>query len=205
MTQQAVSLLEAVVFYGLESSDKLYARYRTASQKCIVLFISPPPDDFDDETFEEGRASPNTDCSVYLRLDLASIREVDKLDKQNSIDSSMTDYSLSLLMAGGSKYHLCFTSLSARDEWFSQIQSAAGKDKSLPSQSLSITGVSPHQPLVIGNSNAEVSVDSVSSSDSSGEEQAVGKKEQTQNKPLVLKGNPQDYPALANWSTSLIR
>ena len=201
MTQQAMSLLETVVFYGLENPEKMYARYRIASQKCILLFSSPPPDDFSDEALEQGRSSPSTDFLLSQRIDLACVREANKLDKQNPIDPSMTDYSLTLLATGGTKHHLCFTSLSVRDEWLSHIQSGVGRIKS----SLPITGISPHQPLVIGNSNAEVNIDSASSSESSGDERTNEKKEQVQNKALVLKGNPQDYPALANWSTSLIR
>ena len=206
MTQQAMSLLETVVFYGLDNSEKMYARYEIASQKCILLFNSPPPDDFNDESLEQTLPSSYTDLfSPSLRLDLASIREVNKLDKQNPIDKSMTDYLMSVQVIDGPKHFLCFTSLSVRDEWLSHIQPNIGKTKSLNCQSLPITGISPHQPLVIGNSNAEVSIDSVSSSESSEEERTNEKKEPIQKKALVLKGNPQDYPALANWSTSLIR
>lgn len=201
MTKEVPAMLETMILYGLENPEKMYARYRIASQKCILIFYSPPPDDFNDDNLEQGLITYYAaQESFFLRLDLGSIREMNKLDQPNPIDKIMTDNFLTVVETDGLKHYLCFTSSTVRDEWYSHIQPNIGKRKSTVYQPLPITGVSPHQPLVIGNAD---NLDS--SSDSDSDDKTNGKKEKPAKKAIVLKGNPQDYPALANWSTSLIR
>ena len=199
MTQEAAAMLETMFLYGHENPEKMYARYRIASQKCILIYYSPPPDDFNDDNLEQGLITYYAaQESFFLRLDLGSIREMNKLDQPNTIDKTMTDYFLAIIESDGIKHYMSFTSSAVRDEWYSHIQPNIGKRKSTVYQSLPITGVSPHQSLVIGNAD---NLDSSSGSDSGDD----GKKDKSAKKAIVLKGNPQDYPALANWSTSLIR
>ena len=194
MTQQ---ILESEVLYGLENSVKKFARYRVDSEKCILLFHTIPSAEFNDANLEEGLLTHEVNYDVFfLRLDLSEIRELAKMDRQSPVVASMTEYCLEVRETDGQKHYLFMPSDAIREEWFSRIQPLVGKTKSSTHHSLLITGNSPHQPLVIGNASAKGGYDSDDSPDT---EPVV------EHTSVILKGNPQEYPALANWSASLIR
>lgn len=194
MTQRT---LESEVLYGLENPEKKFARYQVESKRCILLFHTVPPAEFDDTNLEQGLLTHEVNYDIFfLRLDLSEVRELLNLERQSPVLSSLMEYYLEVRESDGQKHVLFMPSEAIRDEWFSQLQPLVGKAKSSVHQSLPITGCSPHQPLVIGNPSAKHCYDSDSSPDTEAVEEHTS---------VILKGNPQDYPALANWSTSLIR